>query len=476
MESQKLEASASSIGGTPRSKLLLLMDVIIKAGHSAKIEIREGDNSEDLAARFAKQHGLGQKVVTRLSQHIRNQIEKHAKQQWQQQQERRLIDEGCSPPRVASPTRQELQYSQVDDGALSPWEGPPGVGRGASSSSMGSIGNSIGESGNRLLAQAQAAAQRHVKVPKGKGAIKGRKVASGPKAKGKGKAVTGGVKVAQGQSGAMRGGTLTAGGLVGGNGGAGEVLASELAVTTAVPKKTKRKARRKKKSAQPSVFERLHQQALESHSNKFLARQQRDLDMAKRVKPGLSRETEKMAMTQQWGVSRFKNQGHRLYEQGQANLKRKDQLTAKLHEDRVAKEEQECTFKPQVSAHSVALADMRGREASTVHEALFQDKVMRIIPRRASAHCALYSAPPLLHSLYTPLIHSSHTLLPHTLLSCTLCTLLSYTPLIHFSHTLLSYTSLIHSSHTLLSYHPLIHSSHSLLSYPPLIHYSHTLL
>jgi hypothetical protein len=42
---------------------------------------------------------------------------------------------------------------------------------------------------------------------------------------------------------------------------------------------------------------------------------------------------------------------------------------------------------------------------------------------------------------------------------------LSYTPLVHSSHTLLSYTPLIHSSHTLLSYTPLIHSSHTLLSY-----------
>jgi hypothetical protein len=61
---------------------------------------------------------------------------------------------------------------------------------------------------------------------------------------------------------------------------------------------------------------------------------------------------------------------------------------------------------------------------------------------------------------YTPLIHSSHTLL-------------SYTPLIHSSHTLLSYTPLIHSSHTLLSYTPRIHSSRTLLSYTPLIHSSH---
>jgi hypothetical protein len=35
---------------------------------------------------------------------------------------------------------------------------------------------------------------------------------------------------------------------------------------------------------------------------------------------------------------------------------------------------------------------------------------------------------------------------------------------------LLSYTPLMHSSHTLLSYTPLIHSSHALLSRPPLIH------
>jgi H+/Cl- antiporter ClcA len=40
----------------------------------------------------------------------------------------------------------------------------------------------------------------------------------------------------------------------------------------------------------------------------------------------------------------------------------------------------------------------------------------------------------------------------------------SYTPLIHSSHTLLSYTPLIHSSHALLSYTPLMHSSHTLLS------------
>jgi hypothetical protein len=56
---------------------------------------------------------------------------------------------------------------------------------------------------------------------------------------------------------------------------------------------------------------------------------------------------------------------------------------------------------------------------------------------------------------YTPLIHSSHTL-------------------IHSSHILLSYTPLIHSSHTLLSYTPLIYSlvrsSHTLLSYTPLIY------
>jgi hypothetical protein len=39
--------------------------------------------------------------------------------------------------------------------------------------------------------------------------------------------------------------------------------------------------------------------------------------------------------------------------------------------------------------------------------------------------------------------------------------LLSYSPLIHSSHTLLSYTPLMHSSHTLLSYSPLILSSHS---------------
>jgi hypothetical protein len=58
---------------------------------------------------------------------------------------------------------------------------------------------------------------------------------------------------------------------------------------------------------------------------------------------------------------------------------------------------------------------------------------------------------------YTLLIHSSHTLLSYTVLS--------YTPLIHSSHT--------HSSHTLLSYTPLIHSSYTLLSYTLL---SYTLL
>jgi hypothetical protein len=205
-----------------------------------------------------------------------------------------------------------------------------------------------------------------------------------------------------------------------------------------VPKKAKKKMRsKKKKKVQTTVFDRLHQQALEAHSNKFLARQRRDEEMANRPSL-LSRETEKIALNQQWGdgAGRFKNQGHRLYEQGQANLKRKDQLTAKLHEDRVKKEENECTFKPQVGtpytrhytpytthrtlhtvhrtlytvhrtpytihsytpmhshsyiilpyshthythhliqvgAHSSALADMRGREATTVHEALYMDK------------------------------------------------------------------------------------------------------
>jgi hypothetical protein len=63
-------------------------------------------------------------------------------------------------------------------------------------------------------------------------------------------------------------------------------------------------------------------------------------------------------------------------------------------------------------------------------------------------------------------IAESASMVRHMPLSYTL----SYTPLIHSSHTLLSYTPLIHSSYTLLSYTPLIHSSHTLLSYTPLTH------
>jgi hypothetical protein len=72
----------------------------------------------------------------------------------------------------------------------------------------------------------------------------------------------------------------------------------------------------------------------------------------------------------------------------------------------------------------------------------------------------------LSHTLisYTRLIHSSHTLVSYTLSH----TPLSYTRLVHSPHTL---TLLIHSPHTLF----LIHSSHTLSLYTLFIHSSPTL-
>ena len=96
------QAARSSLGSEP--SLLLRMTVEIGDGRTGEVRVRRGDSPAALAATFCKEHGLGDRALTLLTQHVANNLADVLKQRAEAAQAQPEPAPSASSARRPSPT------------------------------------------------------------------------------------------------------------------------------------------------------------------------------------------------------------------------------------------------------------------------------------------------------------------------------------------------------------------------------------